>query len=89
MNRDDGFYWVLLNDKWQVAEFKNGKSFGSYWKTIGSDEAWDDSDFTEIDERRVYRDPPIFEQKCCFFVGVLNEPHAKCRECGREEWQHK
>ena len=26
---------------------------------------------------------------CLSFVGILNEAHAKCERCGREEWQHK
>jgi len=25
---------------------------------------------------------------CVVFVGTLNEPHEKCKECGKEEWQH-
>ena len=27
--------------------------------------------------------------RCIFFEGTLNEPHAKCKRCGKEEWQHK
>jgi hypothetical protein len=26
---------------------------------------------------------------CFSFVGTLNEAHAKCERCGKEEWQHK
>lgn len=26
---------------------------------------------------------------CICYVGTLNEPHAKCEVCGKEEWQHK
>ena len=27
--------------------------------------------------------------RCSYFVGVLNEPHAKCKKCGKAEWEHK
>lgn len=25
---------------------------------------------------------------CLRFIGVLNEAHAKCKNCGKEEWEH-
>jgi hypothetical protein len=30
-----------------------------------------------------------FKLPCLVFIGELNEPHAKCENCGEEEWQHK
>ena len=27
--------------------------------------------------------------RCGLFIGTLNEAHAKCERCGKEEWQHK
>lgn len=27
--------------------------------------------------------------RCSLFIGTLNEAHAKCERCGKEEWQHK
>lgn len=42
---------------------------------------------------------PLFERKvkqysktpfiCPFYIGALNDPHAKCKVCGKEEWEHK
>lgn len=30
-----------------------------------------------------------FKLPCLEFIGILNEAHAKCKVCGKEEWQHK
>jgi hypothetical protein len=27
--------------------------------------------------------------RCSLYTGTLNEAHAKCERCGKEEWQHK
>ena len=67
-NRDYGFYWVLLNGKWQVAEFAD-----RYWFIIGSDDVLvNDSDFEEIGDR-VLREPKV--ESCAANI---------CPDCGRE-----
>lgn len=44
--------------------------------------------FTNEEAIKMFKDEYL-HQFCFFFVGALNEPHTKCRQCGREEWQHK
>ena len=51
MGRQEGFYWVRLSDwEWEVAQWLDGS-----WWTAGSDSHYQDSDFAEIDERRIER----------------------------------
>jgi hypothetical protein len=68
--RDDGFYWILFQREWQVAAWS--QNWG--WQLIGLDGQVGESSIEEIDERRVYRNPP---ENCI----------AKC-SCGRELHQH-
>lgn len=30
-----------------------------------------------------------FKLPCLTFIGFINDPHSKCEECGKEEWEHK
>ncbi len=30
-----------------------------------------------------------YDIRCSLYEGYLNEPHAKCNRCGKEEWQHR
>lgn len=64
------------------------------WERIGKKIGWDPFSaalhyFEYL--KKVKKNATLDQQDvvCCFFVGVLNEPHTKCRQCGREEWQHK
>ena len=70
--RDDGFYWVLLNDEWQVARFKKYPYINScIWFLTGSDEEFSDSDFEEIGDR-VWREPKVEKSIT-----------IECKVCGR------
>jgi hypothetical protein len=79
-NREDGFYWVLLNDKWQVAEYCD-----VYWFIAGTDDVFtDDSDFQEIGDR-VFREPKIksYDMKCS--CGRTLHQHTYCQVCDNDE----
>lgn len=57
MIRKEGFYFVLPKDtkRWEVAEFINKRI--TFWVLIGSVNCFHDSDFEEIDERIIERQP--------------------------------
>jgi hypothetical protein len=51
MTREEGFYWIRRDDKWEVAEYVDGD-----WFTAGNDtpvrlQDWDE--ILEIDEQRI------------------------------------
>lgn len=50
--RQSGYYWVKYNGEWEVAEY-----FESWnnWNQCGVLQDYEDSDFEEIDERRIER----------------------------------
>jgi hypothetical protein len=50
MGRQNGFYWVRLDDGWTVANWD-----GARWWMIGSEMSCKSTDFDEIDERRIER----------------------------------
>jgi hypothetical protein len=57
MKRETGFYWVKIkkeyspkNNDWQIAEWKDGLYF-----ITGFELYYNDSDFEEIDERKIIR----------------------------------
>lgn len=54
--RLEGYYWVRLLDYWTVGfyEFRNPAALYP-WQIIGDDRIFKDSDFQEIDERRIER----------------------------------
>jgi len=54
--REDGFYWVLFQREWQVAEWNT--SISKKWYIVGLGEAISERHIDEVDERRVYRNPP-------------------------------
>ncbi len=61
--RDHGFYWVLISQKWVVAEWSCvvDRSSGSViwvWWVPGRDAPRKDGDFIDIDERRIKRPSP-------------------------------
>lgn len=43
----------------------------------------------KYNKKKSSMNPKEIRIKCTRFVGVLNEPHAKCEQCGKEEWCHK
>lgn len=53
--REPGYYWCKSEGKWGIAEWYVSSSF-SLWFITGDDEGRADSDFEEIDERRIERD---------------------------------
>ena len=53
MKREDGFYWVFLDDEWVVAKW----DYGVWWTTEFDTPSTDD-EFTQIDERRIVRPEP-------------------------------
>jgi hypothetical protein len=59
MTRESGYYWVKYMGDWEIAEFSNFQTgFGGpygWFRTSYSDFI-KDSDFDEIDERRIVRD---------------------------------
>ena len=50
--RESGYYWVKSNDKWIIAEWL---PLCQVWASIEYADKYKDSDFDEIDERRIVR----------------------------------
>lgn len=50
MKREDGYYWCNHYDKWDIFRFD-----GFEWWYAGWDGPFEESEFKEIDERRVVR----------------------------------
>jgi hypothetical protein len=56
MEREDGFYWVLDGGNWTIACWENRWSPKGWTGILNNTEYnRDDSDFDEIDERRIQR----------------------------------
>lgn len=54
--RESGYYWVLIECKWQVGKYNaESKNYFGYWRLFNSVEQYSDSDFDEIDERKIER----------------------------------
>lgn len=49
--RPNGYYWVLYDREWMIAEWDN-----SYWFRHGGSCIYHDTDFTKIDERPLFYD---------------------------------
>ena len=49
-DRENGFYFVKVNDNWMIALWTEEK-----WFEIGSLSVYSDSDYQEIDESRIIR----------------------------------
>lgn len=49
--RQPGYYWLRSKNKWSVGEWRKDET----WWIISSDGWFEDSDFDEIDERRIER----------------------------------
>ena len=49
--RPNGFYWVLYDRNWEVAEWDDYR-----WQRIGGEALFYDRDFTKIDERPLFYD---------------------------------
>lgn len=52
MKREQGFYWVKFNFKWEVAEWFTFMS-SNHWLRAGSENTWSDKNFDEINETRI------------------------------------
>lgn len=59
--RDPGWYWVKYGDQWEI-----GRWYGMYWVlSVGAEnyyiesKVFYDSELSEIDERRITREPRI------------------------------
>lgn len=52
MDRKTGFYWVRINDDWEVAKYN---SRFNHWEVVGFSAEWYDSDLDEIDEMPIDR----------------------------------
>lgn len=48
--REEGYYWVVVNDGWKIMEWASGG-----WWEFGTYEELDDGTFDYIDERRIVR----------------------------------
>ena len=56
MLRENGFYWVVLDGKWIVAEWDNGDSYQeSCWLVAGSPDyiGFNDASFSQILENKL------------------------------------
>lgn len=51
MVRENGFYWVCFNGKWEISEY----IYNKYWMATGSSLIFTDEDFNEIDENQLER----------------------------------
>ena len=69
--------------KWTDKDTKNGSSMSIRFLT--------DVDFIDFCNVIEIAKQQFVEKKsnCFEYIGILNEPHTKCKSCGREEWQHK
>lgn len=47
-DRDEGFYWIFINDEWTVAQWANGE-----WWVTGMSDSYPTEYITEIGERLV------------------------------------
>lgn len=54
-NREDGYYWVKINDEWTIGEYKFNEN-GYCWNLIGTDESFNDSNLEKIGPRIPKRD---------------------------------
>jgi plasmid maintenance system killer protein len=50
--RERGFYWVRVNDEWQVAEWTQYGDRKGYWSLCGVEDTWGEpgKEFTVIEE---------------------------------------
>lgn len=54
--RENGFYWVRQSELgWIVAQYAMNAGGSQYWFIGGIDQALVDTDFEEIDERKIER----------------------------------
>ncbi len=56
--REEGYYWVKYTHEWIVAEWFNGE-----WTLFNAMSSCLDSDFDEIDENRIVRQPALAESE--------------------------
>lgn len=53
MERESGYYWVKIKGEWIVAQWDKSMD---WWVITGNEHLFYDSDFEEIDERRIVRE---------------------------------
>lgn len=49
-NRESGFYWVRISDRWRVAKWY---SILCYWEIVGSAFPLNEMHLDQIDERKI------------------------------------
>lgn len=85
--RAEGYYWVKYEGRWEIAHYRRDgkKDFEGkdmYFWTLPTiiDESWwhSDSDFEEIDERRIERELPAFK---CMVSDCQNPNNGKSALC--------
>lgn len=52
MKRQDGFYWVEINNEWIIAQYYESDNI---WFVAGNDCEYDNENFGQIDEQRIER----------------------------------
>ena len=76
MNTSDGYWWVEQLNHFNSVVYPNYEKNGTVDGTIKF-----------LGDSKIIRDS-IGGIKCLCYTGILNEPHAKCEKCGKEEWEH-
>jgi hypothetical protein len=87
--REEGYYWVKMGGDWQIARWSSPYTDGTEpeWSVIAWLIPFNDSDFEEIDERRITRDVPYYVyQECpdpqCCYAGECQQSfivNGKCK----------
>lgn len=53
MNRESGYYWVLIMDSWVIGNYDKT---GNTWFLMGNIKGYKDSDFDFIEETKIVHD---------------------------------
>lgn len=81
--REPGYYWVRLKNAKYLTEFEVGYWGLSGWALTGLFHKYSDSDFQEIDERRITQSP--LPSKCDHdFTAQDNKGFTICSKCGEQ-----
>ncbi|RTK97526.1 MAG: hypothetical protein EKK64_01180 [Neisseriaceae bacterium] len=48
MKREDGYYWVKINDEWTIGEYHFREENLPCWLLIGTDEGFSDEDLETV-----------------------------------------
>ena len=66
--REPGYYWVKVSNLWVVAEWSEG-----VWFVCGNEYGLIDSQFDEIDEARITRNPETTPSTSISETGYIGE----------------